>query len=169
MLDYRVFANHFNIKHFEQAPSYFVPGGHCADVIQHRRPFTECHSLLYTLYEINAPKVHEVLVFSQGRCLMNAGWSPLVIALELTSSEEKGQMLVVIQSPNSVRTGRLQHVSQLYLPYEHHVLLEYTVDGADQVVLSESTNLAHAENEHHKIEFMTSTIVNSFVRAERFL
>jgi len=100
---------------------------------------------------------------------VDAARSPLVVALELTGSEEKGQVLVIIKSPYSMRTSRLEHVHKLYLPHQYHVLLEHNVDGADKVLLSESANLAHAENEDYKVEFVASPIVYSFVRSERFL
>ena len=97
---------------------------------------------------------------------MDALWSVLCIAAELTGSKQESQMLVVVEAPNAVATSRLQHVCQLDLPHQNHVPLEDLVDSWTQICLIVHSHFEHAEQKCDKVELVASAVVDSFIMSK---
>lgn len=78
-------------------------------------------------------------------------------------------MLVVVETPDSVRSCRLEEVCQLNLTHEHHVALENFVDRCTEIVRGKDSHLKEAEEESDKVELVPRSVINSLVVTERFL
>ena len=76
-------------------------------------------------------------------------------------------MLVIIETPYSMRTCRLQVICTQYFPHKFHVSLEYFVYGSLHVFRFEDSNLEKTEQEDYKVKLVSSSIVNSLIRAKR--
>ena len=90
-------------------------------------------------------------------------WDVSLAAAELTSTEEESQVLIIIETPDTVRTCRLEHVRQLDLSHEDEVPLENLIDRCLKIGLVINSHLIEAEEEGDEVELMSSSIVDSFV------
>ena len=102
VLDHRVLSDDLCIEHLEKASGYFFPVGDCTDVVKHGAALSEAHSLLHLLNEFDASKVHVVSFLAQSAFFVDALRDVLLGATELTGPKEEGQMLVVVETPDSV-------------------------------------------------------------------
>lgn len=58
-----------------------------------------------------------------------------IIFDELTGSKEECEVLIIIEAPHSMRTGRLKHIDELYLSHQDKVALEDFVNQSLEVFL----------------------------------
>ena len=89
--------------------------------------------MFYFLDELDAAKIHVVVLCSQGTLFVDALGQVAVRVDELACAEQEGKMLVVVEAPDTMGAGWLKPVSGLDLPHEQDVLLEYLVDRSTQV------------------------------------
>ena len=94
---------------------------------------------------------------------MNVFRNVLLRSAKLACAKQESQVLVVVETPNTVRTSWFKVVSQLDLSHEKHVSLENLIYRCLQVSLIVNTDFVEAEKESDKIEFMTCNIVNSLI------
>ena len=104
MLDHRVLAHDLYVVHLQQSLSHFVPGGHARYVVKHRRTFAKRDSLLNLLDKSYAPEVHVVWGFFHGTFVMDGvRVVPFRVVAELRGAEQEGEVLVVVETPHTVR------------------------------------------------------------------
>jgi len=168
MFNNGVLANDLHTEHFDETLSHFVPGGHCADVVEHGRRLGKADALLDLHDEADAAEVHVVLFIAEGAVLVDALWQVLLRPNQLTRAKREREVLVIVEAPNTVAACRLQVVSQLQFAHEDKVLLENLVDGCAQVALVVDSQLEETEQEGHKIELVARAIVDALIRSERF-
>ena len=164
MFNYRVLPHHLCIMHFQQALSHFFPVGNATDVVQHGTALSKMDSLFYMFDKGYAAKIHVIILIVQSSLIMNAvGFISIYIIAQLTGSEQKCEMLIVIKAPYAMRTSRFKVVICLQPSHEDQIPLKHFVQKHFIVIDSVNSQFAHAIQEYVKIQFMSCAIINSFV------
>ena len=91
------------------------------------------NSLFDTFDKAYAAEVHVVVLLSQGEVIVDAVRHVALRLAELTRSEEKGQVLVVVKSPDAMRACRLQEICAEEFANDEQVLLEDLVHSGAHV------------------------------------
>ena len=133
--------------------SDLLPGGYGAYVVEDGRALAEGDSLFDLLDKGDAAEVHKVVGLTpEGALAVDGVWGVTTVVLDkLTCPEEKGKVLVVVETPNAMGTRRLQNVDKLDLPHQGKVTLEDTIDYRLELVRSVKTKLQKAKKEDHKV------------------
>jgi hypothetical protein len=119
--------------------------------------------------ECDAAKVHVIVFLFQGTLVIDTIWIiPIWIVDKLTCSEQKGQMLVVIESPDAMGTCWFQKVCKLDLSHKFYISLEYFVDQRLVIIIGVDADFAETIQKHKKVELMSRSIIYSLIRAKTF-
>ena len=94
---------------------------------------------------------------------MNTLWDVSLAAAKLAGTKEESQMLIIIETPDAMRSSRLQHVRQLDLSHKNQIPLENLIDRCLKISLVINAHLIEAEEEGDEVELVSGSIVNSFV------
>ena len=87
---------------------------------------------------------------------------------ELRGSKEKGEEVIVIKTPNSVRPRRFQPVSKLQFPHQTNVFPKDTKDNSGIVLfLVQKPESRETKEENEKVELVPGSIVDAFLVSKR--
>ncbi len=92
----------------------------------------------------------------------------LVILDKLARSKQEGQMLVVVEAPDSVGASWLQNINELDLPHQGEVTLEHLVDQGLEILLFVDVQLHKAEEKHNEVQLMPSSIIDPLIGSKGF-
>lgn len=90
-----------------------------------------------------------------------------IVVDEFASSQQKREEVVVVDSPYSVASGRLQVVLYLHLSHEVDVLVEHLPHHLLEFVGRVVPQPIQSPTEEHEGQFMTRPIVDPSIVAER--
>ena len=125
--------------------------------------------LFYFFDETDASKVHVVFVVSHCCFLVNWFRKISIGLYQLTGSKQECQMLIVIETPDSMWSSWFKNIFALDQPHKVHIPCEKFVHTRLQVFVDQNSCLEETEQERDEVKLMTCAVVKPLILSKRFI